>query len=234
MDDSDDYFDDDLVLDEKTLAILDREERKYFSQKQHQPPPAVTKKQKTRDGWSPGVGSRPREHDFDDLPEISVTADGNYGFTGSTLTSGSSDFGQPPPAQTHRVNTPSQKDQNGRLLSRAQPAPTSRQPVISAVSNRARPRSATPANILIPNENFKQLGLQKQVAGLQAQLLELKNQNEKIQAALKEATDIRYAKEGEVSILRKNMEKVHSFLNCSVLHLTCFRQRKVMRQRLPK
>ena len=209
MDDSDDYFDDDLVLDEKTLAILDREEQKYFSQKQ--PPPAVTKKQKTRDGWSPGVGSRPREHDFDDLPEISITADGNYGFTGSTLTSGSSDFGQPPPlpAQTHQINTPSQNNQNGQLLSRAQPAPASRQPVISAVSNRARSRNAAPANILIPNENSKQLELQKQVAGLQAQLLELKNQNEKIQAALKEATDIRYAKEGEVSILRKNMEKVH-------------------------
>ena len=33
-------------------------------------------------------------------------------------------------------------------------------------------------------------------------------ENEKIQAALKEAVDVKFAKEGEVTILRKNMEKV--------------------------
>jgi hypothetical protein len=33
-------------------------------------------------------------------------------------------------------------------------------------------------------------------------------ENEKIQAALKEATDVKFAKEGEVTILRKNIEKV--------------------------
>ena len=235
MDDSDDYFDDDLVLDAQTIAILDREEQKYFSHLP--PPPVVTKKQKTRDGWSPGVGSRPREHELDDLPEISVTADGNYGFTGL---SGSSNFGQPLFVQTQSSNV--HRDQNlqsEKLFLHAQPAPSVLQPISSAASNRisptpnARPRNTTSTSRLILHENFKQLELQKQIAGLQAQLLELETQNQRFQTALKEATEIRYAKEGEVSILRKNMEKVHSLLNRSVLQLICFRQRKVMQQRSP-
>jgi len=239
MDDSDDYFDDDLVLDAQTIAILDREEQKFFSQKQHlPPPPVVTKKQKTRDGWSPGVGSRPREHELDDLPEISVTADGNYGFTGS---SGSSNFGQPLFVQTPQSSNVhrDQNLQNGKLFLHAQPAPSVPQPMIPAASNRisptpnARPRNTTSTNRLIPHENLKQLELQKQIAGLQTQLLELETQNQRFQTALKEATEIRYAKEGEVSILRKNMEKVHSLLNRSVLQLTCFRQHKIMQQRYP-
>jgi len=238
MDDSDDYFDDDIVLDAQTIAILDREEQKYFSQRQHlPPPPVVTKKQKTRDGWSPGVGSRPREHELDDLPEISVTADGNYGFTGS---SGSSNFGQPLFVQTPQSDVQrDQNPQNGQIFLHPQPAPSVLQPMISAASNRisptpnVRPRNSTSANRLIPHENSEQLELQKNIAGLQAQLLELEMQNQRFQIALKEATEIRYAKEGEVSILRKNMEKVHSLLNRSVLQLTCFRQRKVMQQRSP-
>jgi len=234
MDDSDDYFDDDLVLDAQTIAILDREEQKYLSQKQHlPPPPVVTKKQKTRDGWSPGVGSRPREHELDDLPEISVTADGNYGFTGP---SGSSNFGQSLFVQTPQSNVQRDKNGLGQLFLHDQPAPSVLQPMTSAASiptPNARSRHSTSTDRLIPHEN-KQLELQKQIAGLQAQLLELEKQNQRFQTALKEATEIRYAKEGEVSILRKNMEKVHPLLNRPVLQLTYLRQCKVMQQRSPK
>ena len=38
MSDFDDYFDDDVVFDEQTLAALDREEQKYFKEDQSQPP----------------------------------------------------------------------------------------------------------------------------------------------------------------------------------------------------
>ena len=36
----------------------------------------------------------------------------------------------------------------------------------------------------------------------------MNKENEKIQTALKEAMDVKFAKEGEVTILRKNIEKV--------------------------
>ncbi|KAJ3570275.1 hypothetical protein NP233_g4514 [Leucocoprinus birnbaumii] len=209
MDDIDDYFDDDLVLDERALAILDREEKKFLSQKQREPPPppplqTVTKRQKTRDGWSPGVGSRPRDHEFDDLPEISVSVDGNYGFTDSTLTSGSSNLGQAPlpsPRQASQYTTVPPRAQSGRFLPRAQPGP---QPAVSAVQPRPSPAPNTrPRNPSshVPNGSNSQLELQNQITQLQAQLQELKNENQKIQEALREATDIRYVKEGEVSIL---------------------------------
>ncbi|KAF5354663.1 hypothetical protein D9756_005378 [Leucocoprinus leucothites] len=217
MDDIDDYFDDDLVLDDRTLAILDREEKKYLSQRPQQPPPplAVTKKQKTRDGWSPGVGSRAREHDFDDLPEISVTVDGNYGFTDSTLTSGSSNQSQPP-RQATQPNAPPPRGPNHpnpRFLPPAQPVHIPPRPAVSTITNRSspipssRPRIPDRAIPTVSNGNGPQPGFQTKIAELQVQLQELRNENQKVQAALREATDIRYVKEGEVSILRKNIEQ---------------------------
>lgn len=84
--DSDDYFTDDIVLDEKTLAVLDEEENKFISQSArplHVPP--ATKRQKTDQGWKPGLGNHRTESldDLDDLPEISVHRDGTYGLGGA-------------------------------------------------------------------------------------------------------------------------------------------------------
>jgi hypothetical protein len=36
----------------------------------------------------------------------------------------------------------------------------------------------------------------------------LRKENSKVQAALDEATDVKFTREGEVTILRKNIEKV--------------------------
>ncbi|KXN85360.1 hypothetical protein AN958_11460 [Leucoagaricus sp. SymC.cos] len=226
MDDIDDYFDDDLVLDEQTLAILDREEKRHLTQKQQQTPPpsAVTKKQKTGDGWSPGVGGRLREQDYDDLPEISVTVDGNYGFMDSTSVPSIPSQPPPrPPIQPSALPPRRQNHLNPRLLSRPQPVPASPWLPVTNVQTRANPASnvqprASPvpsnrdrnANQIPPvsDGTLNQTEFDKQTADLKAQLSELKNENQKIQAALKEATDIRYAKEGEVSILRKSIEKI--------------------------
>ncbi|KAF9451946.1 hypothetical protein P691DRAFT_722962 [Macrolepiota fuliginosa MF-IS2] len=215
MDNIDDYFDDDLVLDEQTLAILDREEQKYLSQvqQQRQPLPPVTKKLRTNDGWSPGVGSRMREADFDDLPEISITVDGSYGFTDPALTSTPVNSSQLKPRQL-KAPQPRHQVQNGPATSHIQsPIPAARQITQSIqhrpapVSNPTRARSATPSVQSRQNGVSGQPGLEKQLSELQAQLHELRNENQKIQDALKEATDVRYAKEGEVSILRKSIEK---------------------------
>ena len=99
MDNSDDYFDDDIVFDEETIAKLDEEESKFVTQQpnrpaqsttrlpatqQHTPPFAPqqpTKRLKTAHAWSPPVPAPPgRNFSLEDLelPEISV----NQGFYG--------------------------------------------------------------------------------------------------------------------------------------------------------
>lgn len=234
MDDIDDYFNDDLVLDEQTLALLDREEQKYFSQIQRQP--AVTKKLKTRDGWSPGVGSRMREDDFEDLPEISVTVDGNYDFTDSTSTSAPFNTSQP-----KRLTVPESqlRPQSTTALSHYKPAPLRStlhlfRPRCLPISNPAPLRQQsvdyTPPIPSQPTRPPGLSGLESQLAELRTQLLDLKNENQKFQNALKDATEVRYAKEGEVSILRKSIEKVLIGLPFYP-QLTLCRQHKFMPRR---
>lgn len=88
MDGSDDYVFDDIEFDEQTLAMLDKEEKKYQLQTQQKAPSNLTvaprvepppKRQKTYSGWTPGgsaaSSSRATE---DDLPEISLHGDGSY------------------------------------------------------------------------------------------------------------------------------------------------------------
>lgn len=89
MDNSDDYFTDDFILNDDALAILDEEEQKHTlstqkPSKSHSPPapPAPPpKRQKTETGWIPAPVIRRTEtlDDMDDLPEITVQGDGTYG-----------------------------------------------------------------------------------------------------------------------------------------------------------
>jgi hypothetical protein len=84
MQDSDDYFTDDFVLDDTALAILDEEEHKYTLSTQNPPAsliPPPPKRLKTETGWRPGPNRHRAEtiDDLDDLPEISVQGDGSYG-----------------------------------------------------------------------------------------------------------------------------------------------------------
>jgi len=81
MHDSDDnYFSDDLVLDDKTLAVLDEEESKFKRTTNTQtrqsvgPPP---KRQKTT--ISQTVHRADTLEDTDDLPDVSIRQDGTYG-----------------------------------------------------------------------------------------------------------------------------------------------------------
>jgi hypothetical protein len=85
MDDSDDYDIDEIVLDNQTLAVLDQEEQKYFQGRSLLASADLTvqhanKRQKTLNGWAPGIGSTSsRGEIYDDLPEISLQGDGSYG-----------------------------------------------------------------------------------------------------------------------------------------------------------
>lgn len=85
MQDSDDYFTDDIILDDEALAILDEEEQKFTLSTQAQiptPPSPPAKRQKTNHDWKTSGGFHRRSDtldDLEDLPEISVSADGSYG-----------------------------------------------------------------------------------------------------------------------------------------------------------
>jgi len=86
MDDSDDYPIDEIVLDNQTLAVLDLEEQKYFQGRSSTNTTVhpINKRQKTLNGWAPGIGSASFHGEIDDdLPEISLQGDGSYGIGNS-------------------------------------------------------------------------------------------------------------------------------------------------------
>lgn len=88
MSDYDDFFSDDIVLDETLLAVLDAEETKFNQSQQHPrpsqpvPPP---KRQKTDQGWKHTRAASQSDSFYDDLPEISISGDGFYGVLPPTV-----------------------------------------------------------------------------------------------------------------------------------------------------
>lgn len=79
MSDYDEYFTDDVLLDDQTLAILEHEERKYIDQSNNNASPP-SKRQRTNNGWTVGIGLRKTISDIpESLPEISLESDGSYG-----------------------------------------------------------------------------------------------------------------------------------------------------------
>ena len=163
---SDDFFDDDIILDEDALAILDAEESKYFStlanaqQNQRpaptQPTPPPAKRQRTDGdgGWkhpATGGGSgsgnvvaqNPKRSDsfYEDLPDISLAGDGVYG----VYSQGS----QPPQSSNHTSSAGIKNVKNPlgqRLPSTGfrqpdtTPAPPPRERTSSSNQNRPPPR----------------------------------------------------------------------------------------------
>lgn len=143
MDGSDDYFVDEIVLDEEAIAALDEEESKFVATQHPRPtiPQPPAKRQKTAHGWNPPPqASRSYSIEDLDLPEISVK-DGFYGLRGlsqrsasqrsvsSAATSSSSNaVAGPSVSRTHHVPPAAVPKP---------PAPLSR-----ANSNHSRPRSA--------------------------------------------------------------------------------------------
>ncbi|KAJ7045616.1 hypothetical protein C8F04DRAFT_1249010 [Mycena alexandri] len=204
MDGSDDYFfDDDIILDDQTLAVLDSEEQKYLSQA---PPPA--KRQKTDKGWKP-VAIQGRAPVVDeDLPEISVHGDGSYVFRGPPRIGGSNSTGIAP--ATRQPPIPHQRVASVPVASRV---PThTRPPEPPARPRDPAPQAATHARVQAPPRREPPPAVasdisQAQGEALRKQIEELRRENEKYRAELKDATDAKLAKQGEVSILRQTIEK---------------------------
>ncbi|KAG9316713.1 hypothetical protein JVU11DRAFT_2773 [Chiua virens] len=230
MQDSDDYFtNDDLIIDDKTLSILDEEESKYkrltnAQTQQNVGPPA--KRQKTGPWQRPPV-SRPIQRtdtsdDMDNLPDVSVRQDGTYGLQDK---------------QT-RASAPSSRSESAPGIS-ARPsvtAPRSRGsgPVMRSVSGTGPPQRATPVvsrpplvtrNVLlsVSSQDASQTlstGLTQLVAGNRngspvaassvstEQLMEeIRKKDEVIREKADAYEAVKFAKDGEATILRKRMEK---------------------------
>ncbi|CAA7259113.1 unnamed protein product [Cyclocybe aegerita] len=216
MDDSDDYVLDDIVLDDQTLAVLDQEEQKYlhqsslFQSSSTPPDRPINKRHKTNSGWTPGIGASVLAGDEDDLPEISLRADGSYGVmnrmnatTSRPVTGGQRNGPYIVPQKPVKVVQPTHV-----LPRNAQPRALSRPDNPRHTALRQSEPVRKPAN---QNQNHSQTtkshDLQAQVLELQRKLDELREDNTKVQTALKDAIDMKMAKEGEVSILRKAIEK---------------------------
>ncbi|KAJ6587023.1 hypothetical protein DFH09DRAFT_1142331 [Mycena vulgaris] len=206
MDGSDDYFLDDIVLDDQTLAVLDSAEQTYLTQAAPPPP----KRQKTDKGWKAvTVPARATAIEHEDLPEISVHGDGSYAFRGpKTVRQNSTGFPHAPKSAVNAqvVPLPHQRDANV-------PAPSC--PTTHArVEPPSRPRDSFPQSlthtrVVPPPQRPAASGISPvQAEELRKQIEELRKENLKFRADLKDATDAKLAKQGEVSILRKGIEKV--------------------------
>ncbi|KAF7428578.1 hypothetical protein PC9H_007804 [Pleurotus ostreatus] len=203
MADSDDFLFDDVELDDTTLAALDEAEKTYFSNTSTgvhlttppTPPPAKRLKTAHR------VATRQIDQtasldNVEDLPDISIQEDGTYGL-GPT----------PPDSDVRRRLGESVTSQERPVRQEYSPRPA-RAPYASNVasSSHAKPQSARTL-APIPPTRYVQHEQQIGMGELQKQIEELQRQQAQMQAELKQAVDARLTKEGEVSVLRKAMEK---------------------------
>ncbi|KIJ67886.1 hypothetical protein HYDPIDRAFT_165675 [Hydnomerulius pinastri MD-312] len=242
MYDSDDYFSDDLVLDDQTLAVLDEEESKFkrstSSQQTQEDIGPPTKRQKTASTWQPSRALRRSDtlDDTEDLPDISIQNDGTYGLqdkqrptprpssqvqvvsgppaltqAGPGPTSTSSSRGSVPPSRGRSVMSLARviHPRPPRPPPSTRTAPASRPPVSSQgiVRSQLAPQPRVAQGALSPSSDAH-------VAALHQQMEELRKKNEKMQADLQKsqaelesALNAKFAKDGEVTNLRKRIEK---------------------------
>ncbi|KAJ7178430.1 hypothetical protein C8R43DRAFT_1117814 [Mycena crocata] len=191
------YLGDDIVFDDQTLAVLESAEQKYLTQAISGPPP---KRQKTEQGWKPtGKGCATVDDNFEELPEISVHGDGSYAVRGATKGQNTTI----PKPQQRVATTPTVR----RPTSHSRPEPQSRpRDSIPQPTSHTRAPPAPPARA--PPRPVASDVSQAQADEFRKQIEELRRENLKYQVELKEATDAKWSKQGEVSILRKNFEKV--------------------------
>ena len=262
-DSDDDYFADELVLDDKTLAVLDEEESKFKrttntqTQQSHGvgPPP---KRQKTTGSWQPqSIGKTlPRAdtlEDMDDLPDVSVRQDGTYGLqdkqrrpSGPPSRSGiiapgpnvvAAAPGPTRPAPLSRGSAPHIPVRSVSVAGSVRAAQVAPRPPSSArgtrtvqspVSSQAgsRPQSGPPQRVnrvpstTVSGNYVEQLVQQIEevwylcsawvcCVWIETRFLQLRKENQVIHADMASAMEAKFAKDGEVTILRKRLEKVH-------------------------
>ncbi|KAK2463205.1 hypothetical protein APHAL10511_004860 [Amanita phalloides] len=200
MDDIDDFIVDDITLDDETLALLDEEEQKYLRTQNNEliDAPPVSKKRKLDSGWRSG---HPDPDDFEDLPEISVQRDGTYDVRDVVNTSVST-----PRDLLNVSNVDNSSGSTTRPTTAAAPSTTQQQ---LRDSTRAEyvpeiaPRTSSPYS----REVGQNIHLEHQLQLLQRKFHEVSGKNQTMQIALEKVTDLKLTKEGEATILRKDLER---------------------------
>ncbi|KAG6879668.1 hypothetical protein C0992_013204 [Termitomyces sp. T32_za158] len=233
MSDEDDYFTDDISFDDQTLAILDRVEQKYLSQAVRTATVPPSKRQRTDNGWTAGIGT-PSIIVSEFLPEISLNLAGSYGILPSASNSANI---LPRPLSSNNFSTSSDQSSLPNIRSvqsvstkllhtiSARSVQQSRPPISSHHPQRPNshsefaglaqdtgptslsiPRKSTSSDLLSRDHDQKH-ALEEQLQELQQRLDKMSEDNKTIQIALNEAMNAKLAKEGEVTILRRNVEK---------------------------
>jgi len=203
----------------------------------------VNKRYKTDTGWKSRSGAHyALNDDYDDLPEISVSGDGSYGIrtTGAKQTSErnvyerrtipSIDFasGQPPscnrPPLGYKTHQVPYAQGNPNILPK---------PAIQSSSKKSNGQEVVNYQKSHQLESHVQ-GLEKKLEEVRESLFsfliivmsqlfsQLREANVRTESALKEAVERKLAKEGEVTILRKTIEKVNKIANPNIAMLISF------------
>ncbi|KAG1716635.1 hypothetical protein ID866_513 [Astraeus odoratus] len=238
MHDSDDEYYSDFTLDDRTLAILVEEESKFTRSASTQaatagssPPP---KRQKVATSWNAARPVQRNEsvEDMDDLPDISVQMDGTYALqdrqrTTSPAPSSHLPTTSGPCLQPQRGLGPGVSSSRGSFKGDVTTVETL---IFYAYSTHRHPpfvTEPTPVPVRASlaykryNENWRfdlcTPSLREAIFYSISVSLQLQKSNDRMQAALQKSQaelhnvlDAKFAKEGEVSILRKGIEKVNN------------------------
>ncbi|KIK97358.1 hypothetical protein PAXRUDRAFT_824987 [Paxillus rubicundulus Ve08.2h10] len=236
-DSDDSYFSDDLVLDDQTLAVLDEEESKFkrnTSQTQQDVGPPA-KRQKTTTICQPAkiLYRSGTLDDTEDLPDVSIRHDGTYELqdrqrpaSGSStrpriasgppvVTQLEAGRGPPSAASVYRGSVPPVRDHSATGPARgvqppARPPPSTRgirvsqPPTPSQGVSRSQSRSHPHQHV---SKRAPTTASDAYVADLLQQIEELRRKNEMTQAEMESTLNAKFVKEGEVTNLRKRLEK---------------------------
>ncbi|OBZ67192.1 Regulator of nonsense transcripts UPF2 [Grifola frondosa] len=196
-------------------------------------PPA--KRQKVNHVWNTATSTS--FDDFEDLPEISIRNDGTYGLDGSQLPLRSNwniprredRIIDPPrrsttkPLSTVRTTVPTTGVVHQSVQARRSSTPVANPPQHSALRRTGSNPPLRPSSSIrssqsvtrphvqqvahVPGQGQSERSVRLELDTLRTELAELSRMQKETEKALKEAQDARFAKEGEVRILRKGIEK---------------------------
>ncbi|EJD02972.1 uncharacterized protein FOMMEDRAFT_168072 [Fomitiporia mediterranea MF3/22] len=230
MDNSDDYFNDSFDLDDNDLAVLDAEEAKYTQS-------ATQKSLNTAESIPPRKRQKISHPQVaEDILDVFLQADGTYGVVGVTRREEEGDISIPRnlivtesqdnvrPTNTNslpNVSRPqslsrntSVRGANARTLSTllgrttAGNGPCTRTRPTAGNTHMPLRASQVPAGKFAEKQNrVPQYQQEKEAEDLKATVEKLRLENERAKKALQDAELSRFAREGEVTILRKKIEK---------------------------
>ncbi|KAL6308039.1 hypothetical protein BKA93DRAFT_765040 [Sparassis latifolia] len=231
MQDSDDYFaNDDLVLDDTVIAALDEQESKFVESQRltqqaqahpNSPPPA--KRQKLYHE----LPLRTASLDELQLPEVSLHGSQAYDIASRRRASGSN-WNAAGRNVSARVESPNQHhaqyvtrhDASAANVQRSVPPRAAPNQPLLAPSRRASSSSvASNVHIAMLAPKTEDATLRAELEVLRAQLKELTEERGKKKQEYEGERDARLAKEGEVTILRKGLEKKNQEYSAEIARL---------------